>query len=77
MIQKLREVMNAEPFRAFVVALADGRRFDVSSPDMIWMPAGDCGGLHFFVPEHDRIISVHPKLIFSVERVASGAPKIH
>lgn len=77
MIPKLRELMTADPFRSFVVALVDGRRFDVSSPDMIWMPAEGCGGLHFFVPEQDRIISVNPLLVSSAERMEYGAGEIH
>jgi hypothetical protein len=67
MIEKLRELMKAHPFRPFVVALADGRRFTVTSPDMIWMPAPGKGGLHFYMPEMDTIISVNSMLIASVE----------
>jgi hypothetical protein len=67
MIQKLRELLDADPFRAFTVALADGRRFDVTSPDMIWMPAEGRGGLHFFIPAQDRIVSVNLMLVASVE----------
>ena len=67
MIQKLRELLDAHPFEPFIVALADGRRFSVPSPDMIWLPANGRGGLHFFVPETDRIVSVNPMLMISVE----------
>jgi hypothetical protein len=74
MIQKLRELLEAHPFRAFTVALADGRRFDVPSPDMIWMPADGKGGLHFFLPAEDRIVSVNLMLVASVEWAASGLP---
>jgi hypothetical protein len=70
MIQKLRELMKADPFRPFFVALADGHRFEVSSPDMVWLAAGGRGGLHFFVPKEDLIISVNPMLIASVEWLA-------
>ena len=72
MIQKLRELLEAHPFRAFTVALADGRRFDVVSPDMIWMPADGRGGLHFFLPAEDRIVSVNLMLVVSVEWAATG-----
>jgi hypothetical protein len=70
MIQKLRELMRANPFQPFFVALADGRRFEVTSPDMVWLAAGGKGGLHFFVPKDDLIISVNPMLIASVEWLA-------
>ena len=70
MIQKLRQLMIASPFRPFFVALADGRRFEVGSPDMVWLAAGGRGGLHFFVPKDDLIISVNPMLIASVEWLA-------
>ena len=74
MIQKLRELLEAHPFRAFTVAMADGRRFDVPSPDMIWMPADGKGGLHFFLPAEDRIVSVNLMLVVSVEWAAGGLP---
>lgn len=61
MIQKLRELMNADPFLPFRVRLVDGRAFEVSSPDMIWMPAEGRGGLHFFLPSQERIVSVNPQ----------------
>lgn len=73
MIQKLRELMDADPFRPFTVNLADGRRFEVRSPDMIWMPAEGRGGLHFFVPESDRIVSVNLMLVTAVDWAAAGA----
>jgi len=72
MIQKLRELLEAHPFRPFTVALADGRRFDIVSPDMIWMPAEGRGGLHFFLPSEDRIVSVNIMLVVSVEWSATG-----
>ena len=73
MIQKLRELMKANPFRPFFVALADGRRFEVSSPDMVWLAAGGQGPrLHFFgEPKEDVIISINPMLVTSVEWLAS------
>lgn len=74
MIQKLRELLEAHPFRAFTVALADGRRFDVPSPDMVWMPAEGRGGLHFFLPAEDHIVSVNLMLAVSVECSATGLP---
>jgi hypothetical protein len=74
MIQKLRELMEGHPFRPFTVALADGRRFEVVSPDMIWMPAEGRGGLHFFLPEQDRIVSVNLMLVTSVEHAAPSLP---
>ncbi len=74
MIQKLRELRDGNPFRAFTVALADGRRFDVTSPDMIWMPADGRGGLHFFLPAEDRIVSMNLMLVASVEWAAGGQP---
>jgi len=74
MIQKLRELLEAHPFRAFTVALADGRRFDISSPDLVWMPAEGRGGLHFFVAATDRIVSVNPMLGVSVEWAAGNHP---
>ena len=52
--------------------MADGRRFDVPSPDMIWMPADGKGGLHFFLPAEDRIVSVNLMLVVSVEWAAGG-----
>ncbi|HEX8296402.1 MAG TPA: hypothetical protein VF593_08890 [Chthoniobacteraceae bacterium] len=67
MIQKLRELLSAQPFRAFVVRLADGQSFDVSSPDIVWMPAEGRGGLHFFVPATDRIVSINLMLVTSIE----------
>ena len=67
MIQKLRELLDADPFMAFTVALSDGRRFEISSPDLVWLPAEGRGGLHIFVPETDRIVSVNPLLMSSVE----------
>lgn len=68
MIQKLRKLMKANPFRPFAVALADGRCFEVTSPDMVWLAAGGRGGLHFFLPKEDLIVSINPMLIASVER---------
>ena len=70
MIQKLRELMEANPFQAYTLALADGRRFDIVSPDMIWMPAGGRGGLHIFLPAEDRIVSLNLMLLASVEHAA-------
>lgn len=73
MIQKLRELLEAHPFRAFVVRLADGRSLDVPSPDMVWMPADGRGGLHFFVPAQDRIVSVNLLLVTSIEWASPDA----
>jgi hypothetical protein len=70
MIQKLRELIKADLFRPFLVSLADARRFEVASPDMVWLAAGGAGGLHFFVPKDDLIVSVNPMLIASVEWLA-------
>ncbi len=67
MIQKLRELLVADPFQPFQVTLADGRKFDIASPDLIWMPAGGRGGLHMFVPHEDRIVSANPLLVTSVD----------
>ena len=74
MIPKLRELMDSHPFRPFTVALADGRRFEIVSPDMIWMPAEGRGGLHIFVPAQDRIVSVNLMLVTSVEHAAPSEP---
>jgi hypothetical protein len=76
MIQKLRQLLTSDPFQPFVVALADGRRFEVTSPDLIWLPAGGQGGLHFFDAKKDLVISVNPMLIASVEW-PSGASSAH
>ena len=70
MIQKLRKLLASDPFQPFTVALADGRRFDIRSPDMIWMPGDGHGGLHIFVPEKDWIVSVNIMLLASVEFAA-------
>ncbi len=67
MIQKLRELMQAHPFHEFFIALADGRRFTISSPDMAWLANGGRGGLHIHVPADDRVVMVNPFLISSVE----------
>jgi hypothetical protein len=74
MFRKLRQLASSNPFQPFVVALADGRRFPVNSPDMIWMPLGGKGGLHFFVPEEDVTVSVNPLLVVSVECAAEAIP---
>ena len=73
MIQKLRELLDAHPFRSFKVSLADGRTFDVVSPDMVWMPADGRGGLHFFVPTQDRIVSVNLLLVTSIDWASPDA----
>ena len=67
MIQKLRELIKASPFQGFFIALADGRRFTIGSPDMVWLAAGGRGGLHIFVPDEDIIVTVNPMLVSSVE----------
>ena len=67
MIQKLRELLDNAPFQPFTIALADGREFHITSPDLVWMPAEGRGGLHIVVPERDRIISVNIMLLQSVE----------
>jgi len=75
MIQKLRVLREGNPFRPFTVALADGRRFDITSPrDMIWMPAEGRGGLHFFLPAGDRTDSGNLMLVASVEWAAGSQP---
>ncbi len=74
MIPRLRKLMSAHPFQAFVVALADGRRFTISSPDMIWLPGDGKGGLHFFLPAEDTIVSINPMLIASVEWLTAALP---
>lgn len=70
MIHKLRTLLAADPFRPFVIALADGRRFDITSPDLVWLPAEGRGGLHIFAPEKDWIVSVNLMLVTSVEFAA-------
>ena len=74
MIPRVRKLMKAHPFQPFVVALADGRRFTITSPDMIWLPGDGKGGLHFFVPAEDTIVSLNPLLISSVEWPTSALP---
>ncbi len=39
---------------------------------MVWMPAEGRGGLHFFLPAEDRIVSVNLMLVVSVEWAAGG-----
>jgi hypothetical protein len=75
MFRKLRELAEASPFVPFVVSLADGRRFAVNSPDMIWMPRGSKGGLHFFVPERDVTVLVNPFRVASVEYANAAPPE--
>ncbi len=75
MIQKLRELLDANPFQPFHVNLADGRKFAIASPDMIWMPAEGRGGLHIFVPEEDRIVSVNLLLLTSVDWAAPAGAR--
>jgi hypothetical protein len=75
MIQKLRELLHGNPFRPFTVALADGRKFSITSPDMIWMPADGRGGLHFFIPAEDVIVSVNLMLVTSVEWASPAVPQ--
>ncbi len=67
MYRKLRKLVSANPFQPFVVAMVDGRRFAVDSPDFIWMPLGGKGGLHFFLPDENVTVTVNPLLIASVE----------
>ncbi len=37
-IEQLRKAAKAEPFKAFTVSLADGRRFRVPHPEFLWIP---------------------------------------
>ena len=56
------------------MALADGWRFEIVSPVMIWMPAEGRGGLYIFDPAQDRIVSVNLMLVTSVEPAAPFEP---
>jgi len=75
MIQKLRKLMAADPFQPFTISLADGRQFDIQSPDLVWIPAGGRGGLHIFVPEKDWIESVNVMLMSSVGYSSPNTPE--
>lgn len=66
MIEKLRSLIAGDPFQPFTISLADGRHFEIRSPDIVWLPAGGRGGLHIFVPEKDWIESVNVMLMSSV-----------
>jgi len=73
MIQKLRELLGPDPFRPFTVSLAAGRSFHVVSPDTVWLPTRGRGGLHFFVPSKDRIVSVNLLLVTSIDWASPSA----
>ena len=74
MIHKVRELLKANPFHPFSVVLADGRRFEIASPDMAWIPSPGRGGLHFWVPKENRVVSVNSMLVASVEWISADEP---
>lgn len=36
-IEQLRKAVKTQPFRPFIICLADGRQFRVRSPEYIWL----------------------------------------
>jgi hypothetical protein len=42
-LEAIREAHRAKPFVAFVIHLADGRRFKVTHPETLFVPPGEKG----------------------------------
>lgn len=70
-IDKLREVMRAEPFRAFTISLADGRRLFVPHPEFVWVPPK--ASRTFYVAGKDDEESIVDLLLVTSIDFGSGA----
>jgi hypothetical protein len=64
-ITKIRELYEAQPFRPFVMRLADGRNIPVRHPDFL-MPAPSCRTLVVFQPD-DSLNIVDVMLVTDLE----------
>lgn len=69
MLQEIRERLAAMPFKPFEILMADGRKLQLASPDMAWIPGP--GILHVWNPETDLSERVNPLLIGSI----AGEPR--
>ncbi len=67
MIHDLRELLDAKPFRAFVIHLSDGQTFEVANPEQVKIPmrgttihfeARD-GTTYVIAVDHIRALSFH------------------
>ena len=65
MLEEIRKRLKAAPFEPFSVRTADGRVFEIPSPEFLWMPAP--GVLHIWRPADGASERINPLLIVGVE----------
>ena len=69
---KVRELLHAEPFRPFVIRLADGRAYRVEHPDFVLAASTDVPQVTIEEPD-GRTHFISARLITSVELAPANA----
>ncbi len=68
--EQVRRMQTAQPFRPFLVKLADGRQFEVRHPELI---SCDVRGREMFLSDEDRTHYIEMLLVAEIINSPSGA----
>ena len=72
MKNRVRELLQAIPFRPFIIHMADGREFRVDYPDFVLASSNNQSQIIVEQPENDRIHHISALLITSVSEVTDA-----
>ena len=74
MLDTIREMLDAEPFRPFRIIITSGDRYEVQNPHLVAIGRTE---LLYFFPRSDRWASIRLNQIVSAETVQSAASTAH
>jgi hypothetical protein len=64
--EQLRDMVNAGPFRPYVITLADGRTFTIHHPNLV---SCDTGGRDLLINTDDELLRVEMLLVTSMQQI--------
>jgi hypothetical protein len=70
MIEKIREMLDSDPFRAFRIIMTSGDRYEVTNPHLLALGQTE---IFYCYPKSDRIAFIRINQIVCVESIAAAA----
>ena len=71
MKERIRELLRTVPFQAFVICMADGRKFQVNHPDFVFAPPTNQSYVSVAEENEDRLHHLSALLMTGVEYAPS------
>ena len=69
---RIRELLQARPFRPFIVHMADGQEYRIDYPDFVLASSSNQSIIIIEQPENDRIHQISALLITSIEQITDA-----